>query len=425
MNVRSLFSRATMSDLIESYKRDLAKEVQAMASDYILRTPEEGLFRYLVDKWTLALPVLGQAEIQGTEDVEIDVSWQRDRYFRAGTRPVVPGTRFTLAVTYEGDPDLFDFGVYMGPSIAGNVLRDRNELHLYAQFDNQSLTKEAADAALKGQLEAVTQMLARVKPEVDQYQAALPTLVTEHLGRARARAEKSHSVSASLSFPLRRKDAPSQPVPVTRKPLAVTRPQPSSAPPSSILQLQAYNEILDMLSNMSEAMERSPEAYEGLSEEFLRDHFLMTLNANFGGGATGETFNVSGKTDILIRVEGRVVFVAECKFWKGGEGLRQTIDQLIAYLSWRDTKVAVLLFNRRKDFAAVLSKIPGSVAEHKDHIATVPGYNYPNRFRYRFKHNDAAGGEMLLTVMAFNVPSENGPEPKQPVVKWQKPKRAQ
>jgi hypothetical protein len=49
MNVRSLFSRATMSDLIESYKRDLAKEVQAMASDYILRTPEEGLFRYLVD----------------------------------------------------------------------------------------------------------------------------------------------------------------------------------------------------------------------------------------------------------------------------------------------------------------------------------------------------------------------------------------
>jgi hypothetical protein len=63
-------------------------------------------------------------------------------------------------------------------------------------------------------------------------------------------------------------------------------------------------------------------------------------NGVFKGQATGETFNFQGKTDILIRVEGKNVFIAECKFWKGEKALLATLDQLLSYLSWRDTKAA-------------------------------------------------------------------------------------
>jgi hypothetical protein len=70
------------------------------------------------------------------------------------------------------------------------------------------------------------------------------------------------------------------------------------------------------------------------------------LNGVFKGQATGETFNFQGKTDILIRVDEKNVFIAECKFWKGEKVFIGTIDQLLSYLSWRDTKAAVIVFRK-------------------------------------------------------------------------------
>ncbi len=42
----------------------------------------------------------------------------------------------------------------------------------------------------------------------------------------------------------------------------------------------------------------------------------MMVNTHYRGQATGETFNKSGKTDILVRDGDRNVFVAECKWWE-------------------------------------------------------------------------------------------------------------
>jgi hypothetical protein len=94
-----------------------------------------------------------------------------------------------------------------------------------------------------------------------------------------------------------------------------------------------------------------------VGEKVLRFHFLVQLNGVFEGQATGETFNFQGKTDILIRVDEKSIFIAECKFWKGENSFIETIDQLLSYLSWRDTKAAMVVFNRNADFSDVLAKI--------------------------------------------------------------------
>jgi hypothetical protein len=90
--------------------------------------------------------------------------------------------------------------------------------------------------------------------------------------------------------------------------------------------------------------------------------FSRAAERCFSGSATGETFNFQGKTDILIQVEGKKIFIAECKFWKGEKSFLATLDQLLSYLSWRDTKAAVIMFNRNADFSAVLAKIAQMVA---------------------------------------------------------------
>jgi hypothetical protein len=82
---------------------------------------------------------------------------------------------------------------------------------------------------------------------------------------------------------------------------------------------------------MSLVMERSPTVFENAREEDIRVHYLVQLNGQYHGKATGETFNHSGKTDILIRHENHNVFVAECKFWAGYKALKETTHQLLGY----------------------------------------------------------------------------------------------
>lgn len=87
--------------------------------------------------------------------------------------------------------------------------------------------------------------------------------------------------------------------------------------------------------------------YKDKGGEDLKDHVLLTLDPNFEfGSASGETFNKSGKTDIQLRYDSSVVFIAECKFWIGEKNYLATIDQLLGYLTLRDTKAPVVIFVR-------------------------------------------------------------------------------
>lgn len=118
----------------------------------------------------------------------------------------------------------------------------------------------------------------------------------------------------------------------------------------------------------------------------------------------GHDLNYEGKTDILIRSEGRNIFIAECKFWSGPKKLAETIDQLLGYSSWRDTKTAVVVFNRNRDFSKVLAAIPDAVRAHPQFKKDLPG-STETIFRYLFANRDDRNRELYLTVMAFDVPT--------------------
>ncbi len=66
------------------------------------------------------------------------------------------------------------------------------------------------------------------------------------------------------------------------------------------------------------------DARRGAQPKLIHDHGRTGAATAFSGPAqssirrqgTYETFNMSGKTDILLREGERNVFIAECKFWK-------------------------------------------------------------------------------------------------------------
>jgi len=156
---------------------------------------------------------------------------------------------------------------------------------------------------------------------------------------------------------------------------------------------------------MVRVMEQSPEAFSSLGEQDLRTHFLVQLNGQFEGRASGETFHGSGRTDILLQERDRSVFIAECKFWDGPASLTAAIDQLLDYATWRDAKAALLLFSRNADFSAVVQQVPETIKAHSRSRGAVTTLG-ETVFRSQLKQRDDSVREITVTTLVYNVPAD-------------------
>jgi len=222
------------------------------------------------------------------------------------------------------------------------------------------------------------------------------------LQKRQTKLQKDEDTFNKLGYPLKRKESTLPDytaVSLQRKIQSISLQQKSE--PS--LSDKDYEDILFLLSNMSLVMERCPEAFIKLNEESLRMHFLVQLNGLYEGQATGETFNAEGKSDILIRVNNKNIFIAECKFWDGEKTLTGAINQLLTYLCWRDTKAALIIFNRKPNFSSLLEKIPPVVEKHPNYKSTIK-IESESSFQFILHQNDDIEREIKLAVLAFNVP---------------------
>src|SRR5262249_41569941 len=145
--------------------------------------------------------------------------------------------------------------------------------------------------------------------------------------------------------------------------------------------------------------ERLPNTYRDKDEEDLRDHLILMLEPRFEGTTTGETFNKSGKTDILIRYEKKNVFVAECKFWGGAARHAKTIDQILSYLTWRDSKTAIIYFVNRKEMTPVLKEIANVTPQHPCFVRQLPGKD-PSWQMFEFHLPGDDGCKITLAILA-------------------------
>ena len=265
---------------------------------------------------------------------------------------------------------------------------------------------EAIKRDYQGTVNSIKQYLRSLSESAAQFNNQLEDLVTSQMKTRKDRLLADAGMTAAIGLPMKKRDGHPLPMPFP-SPDARRRSSRSGAgsfKPEPALSNEDYQEILRIMKNMVQVMELSPHAFSDMGEEDLRFHFLVQLNGAFQGQATGETFNFQGKTDILIRVDGKNIFIGECKFWKGEKGFLATLDQLLSYLSWRDTKTAVIIFNRNADFTAVLSKIAEAVPTHPNFKRDL-GKSDESTFQYVFAQPNDANREIILTVMAFDIPT--------------------
>lgn len=184
----------------------------------------------------------------------------------------------------------------------------------------------------------------------------------------------------------------------TSDPVFIDDPFPALGDP-------AYFNILDKIIQLGMNMEKIPDFVKTLDEEGMRDYFLPHLNSiSKAYSATGETFNNKGCTDILIQDDkGRNVFIAECKIWRGNSYLHDAIDQLLErYVSWRDEKTAILVFNKDvSGFSDVIKKAMQTVIDHPNCLMMIKERRETS-FSFLFKHIKDPEKKIKLELVLFN-----------------------
>ena len=233
------------------------------------------------------------------------------------------------------------------------------ELQLqYEDCDNDS---RRLQNAIDNDLSYLVNNTSWVQHDINTYHQQLTPRVRRLVSDRKQVLLQQLNLVEKLNIPVRRRESlpKTYAVPTIKRKPKIERPAVASGlyKPELALAMEEYEYILKVADNMSVMMERSPATFAKLKEEEIRDHFLLALNAQFEGQATGETFNQEGKTDIIIKADGRNVFIAECKFWEGPTAFPACVDQLLSYTCWRDTKTAIFLFNRNRNMSRVLGSV--------------------------------------------------------------------
>ena len=232
------------------------------------------------------------------------------------------------------------------------------------------------DATVDGFIASVSQWLTYARADIDSFNGNLEQQARQAIERRRQRLEQRDAHLARSKIPVRH---PGESGKKTYIPdVLVRRPAPSlpetradDKPPQlePVLGERVFEHILGVIRMQAQQMEQGPRTYAGMGEEDRRQTLVATLNTHYAGRAHAEAFNNEGKTDILIRYEGRNLFICECKFWSGVEGFSKTIDQLFRYTGWRDTKLAIVMFVREKGLTSILKKATQALADHQTFVA--------------------------------------------------------
>lgn len=318
----------------------------------------------------------------------------------------VYGFRYSVEIPYTGASGLFNHHPETAdldkPSAQLRSDSMRGSL-FFTRVATEDVTQELLSASFDAEIEKVQKYIRFQALQIDPFNASLRDVAAKYVYGRRDRLLKARHVAASLGYPLRlRPDAPMTYVsPVVRHKI-VTTVSGTFKPEPTIAELE-YRNILRIIENMSFVMERNPRVFSAAPEETIRDHYLVQLNGQYEGSATGETFNGQGHTDILVRDGSANLFIAECKIWHGQKQFTEAIDQLLGYVTWRDTKTALIIFNRNQATTPVVEAIEAAVKAHSNYKRDAK-LESPTRLRAIFGRPNDPTREIILTVIVVPIP---------------------
>lgn len=353
------------------------------------------------------LELLADSKTQGIVETKIDVT-DNSAYIQAfDNQPIsVPGYKVVVTLPFNGSANLFSVSpttmrlTYDDAEVLGN------ELTFALEFTESSATAESIKNAVDGKIAGIQHNIDNLNKDLSGFDQRVRDVVTGAVAKRFEQINKLDSIKTALNIPLEKSNSPS---PLNRVKISVQKLTPLSTKkdePGGTISNDDYETILETIRSMGASMETN-RASESKDEEALRDILLVGLSASIKSGTVGgELFHKSGKTDISIPFDNKATFVAECKLWKGQKYVGEGIDQLLGYLTWRDAKTALVIFNKdNSNFSDIQSKIEAIFTERSDYVRIIK--QRAGEWRFVMTKPDDAGRQIEIHVMLFDVYEAN------------------
>jgi hypothetical protein len=393
----------------DAFKREIfstiEKEINSNSDDYILNVNEDEYITYLAEKYRIdPLNIdIASEEVGTPKEIREDLS--RDIYAQSRWGRYRDGYSIPVSYRFSGDARLFH--VRPNPftlteyEIWCDVLNQRVcfNVVLFSQKPEEFVKEK--ESIYRRAFANVDNINSCVKAYNDTLYVTLKNAFTK------GKKELIDKTNFFTAIKVKRTSSPTTyDVPKVKK-IETVKPILSknrSYYLEPTIDTNTYNEIVGDIYQIGISMEKKPSLYLNKDEESLRDVFLLGLETRYEGTtATGETFNHTGKTDILLKnsTDSSNLFIAECKIWHGKKHLQSAISQLLSYLTWRDSKAALILFVKGTDFTTVLQSINEGVTTHDCFLK----YNKSNKessINYSFHLPQDNNKEVFIEVMAFN-----------------------
>lgn len=404
--------KGSIRDYFSPIVKSVDSEIESTSENYILTVSEEQYAEYLFGKYSIELPEIHFSEVSA-DSYEKEVSaedypcrfdvYRGEKYKRTVIQFFVPVTGNSEVLKYFPGINTITIG---GGITDFEVESSNLKLEVIDFYNDPNKVKQIFDENVKNTQRKFDNLLL----DLGIFNKALNAHISDKIRERKSKFLKKNEFMSSLGVPLKTKSDASQtfsvPKPNLRTKINIVKPSVSNEvfKPEPTLSLEVCNQILKLINDIGKNFERLPSIYKDKGEEDLRDHIIMTLDPNFEyGSVTGETFNKTGKTDIQLRYDSSVIFIAECKFWSGEKGYLKTISQLLNYLTWRDTKASVIIFVRQKEFSSILNKVNEVTCSHENYLGFVSKSD-ENWFNYRFHLNGDKNREVKLAIQLFHLP---------------------
>ena len=407
-----LYREGDLGAVFQNRYQQILTEIQSKDDNYILNVSESEFAEYLIQNKKIEFPKLLFEEVYIDKyEKEIPAEWF------PGSFDVYSGKKYKRDVIiyhipFSGDIYILANRAVSGFSISGSTRVGVDNESITVEIVNYYNDPEKIKSAFSEQKRYILSDYDTVQKDCKSFNDGLLDFALKHIRERKNKILQTNDLMASLGVPLKmKKDVSttfSVPKPELRKKIKIEpKVYEDKFNPEPTLSFEDYQEILRIINDVGKNFERMPSTYNNKGEEDLRDHILLTLDPNFEyGSASGETFNKRGKTDILLKYKSDVVFIAECKFWGGKTQYFKTFDQLISYLTYRDSKTALVIFSRNKEISKVFTTIENETKNHPNFVRE-ERQTAPNWRNFIFHLEEDSNREINIAVLVFHLPNLN------------------
>lgn len=392
---------------LSSNKQKMAVRVDSFKNEEIMANDLEILASNLYEEFRIEPVEIMDEEFSKRHIEQAKIKKRIDPFlqdFYGKEYTEVDGIVMIFYFPFTGEEDLFkchastfSFGPYPNISISRGFVSLRYEYSL-----NEMQSENAKDSALKKlerDIKDIRDGISYANKDVESYNASLQKQALHFLEEKKKKVESFFSVANMFEVPVKKSAYAETHVPLQRKIVPIAHEYKKEDVYS--ISDANYADILATIKHMGSTYERTPGSYAAMKEEDLRNTLLAALNGTYLGGAVGEAFRNSGKTDICIEEKNRAAFVAECKMWTGQKSIADALKQLDSYLTWRDCKTALIYFVKRKDFLSILQTA-------EETLRAIPEMRQvqildKNEFKCCMVSTQNPGQQIQVRVLLFNM----------------------